>query len=336
VLTFGKVTIPLCRLNIDCLCLCKVYHSIPLGYSKFKKREYWMRSLATAMHGSRLSRDVLVWLGSGRNGKTVIATLVEEAFGDYFIELPSAYLQRVLNALGPDPMTLELRGKRIVIVSEPEKSGEIKSDTLKRITGGDRARARGMFAKGPLESFQLNLHVHVLANKRPPIDGTDGGIKDRIKLLPFLSKFVDRAEDIDETKHKYQADEDLKTGIRGYADGFIWLLVNRYYEHTWDGSMPEEVREATAAYLNANDPLSMFISERCVMEQGKKLRSRDLEGYFEGYLRSKKVELADWKDQLRFAVMGMEGVTYKASVHFGKKQDGKLDVTSGYENLTIV
>ncbi len=77
------------------------------------KRKFFLKSIANALNGHCRISKIMFWLGSGGNGKTVTAALISTTFGDYAVDLPSGYLQRISSSSGPDPVTLELRGKRI-------------------------------------------------------------------------------------------------------------------------------------------------------------------------------------------------------------------------------
>jgi phage/plasmid-associated DNA primase len=126
-------------------------------------RDFFIRSLASGLHGSRLCRSILVWSGSsGRNGKTLLSTLLRSCFGDYFMDLPSGYLQKVNDGTSPDPIAVELRNKRMVVSSEPQDGRKIQSETIKKMSGGDVSRGRDLLQSGPLQSFVLNVHLHIL------------------------------------------------------------------------------------------------------------------------------------------------------------------------------
>jgi phage/plasmid-associated DNA primase len=241
-------------------------------------RNYFLRACASGLHGSRLSRNVHLHSGdSGRNGKTLISTLCMATWGDYFCDLPAGYLQRSPDNNGPDPMTLELRGKRFAVSSEPPEDKKLQADVIKRLSGGDRARARDLYASGTLQTFQLNIHLHILCNKQPKIDSDDGGLRDRLKTIPFRSMFVDNPEEVDPENHIYQANEDLKTKIKDWKQDFMWILLNEYYDHNWTGQAPEEILRETKGYMdrNASEAL-LFLSEKTEYCSGHKIKSGEV------------------------------------------------------------
>jgi phage/plasmid-associated DNA primase len=118
------------------------------------------------------------------------------------ITIPSGYLQRTQQS-GPAPETLELRGKRYVNSSEPPENQTVQGGVVKPMTGGDRVRARDLYAGGKL-NIPLNVHLFILCNRMPKIDLEDGGI---VRRVEFLSQFVDSEKEVDESNHKYLCDE---------------------------------------------------------------------------------------------------------------------------------
>jgi phage/plasmid-associated DNA primase len=227
-----------------------------------ENRDYMLKSIAVSLHGSKLSRNVHLYSGEGRNGKTLLSTLLSASLGQYYIEVPSSYLQTPSDGTGgPDPLTLELRGKRCAVTSEPSDGKKMQAEKLKKLGGGDRTRARDLWEAGDLETFALNLHLIILCNKKPPIDGDDGGVKDRLRNIPFKSRFVDKGSDVDTDNHVYPADEKLKVQITDWAADFMWLLLNEYYDHDWDGTPPDDVVECTREYIMDNNVFEEFVHE---------------------------------------------------------------------------
>lgn len=69
-----------------------------------------------------------------------------------------------------------------------------------------------------------------------------------MKVFPFTSRFVKTVSEVNEAEHRYLADESLKDRIVEFAPAFIWILINEYYDHNWDGQPPTEILEATSVY----------------------------------------------------------------------------------------
>jgi phage/plasmid-associated DNA primase len=115
-------------------------------------------------------------------------------------------------------------------------------------------------------AFKLELTSQ--ANKKPPIDGNDGGVKDRIRSVPFSSRFVDDPNAVDTTRHIYQADESLKDNIAKWGPDLMYYLL-QIYDHTWKGVPPKIVEEATHEYVMSNNPIQRFVDEVYERAEGK-------------------------------------------------------------------
>jgi putative DNA primase/helicase len=170
-------------------------------------------------------------------------------------------LQRSSSSTNPDPMTLELRGKRMVFSSEPPNGKKVQADTVKRMTGGDTARARDLYASGKLESFILNLQLNVLCNRFPPIDGEDGGIQRRLKVVTFDAKFDACGSD-----GVVISDDSIAKEMHEWKSDFMWILLNEYYDPEWDGQAPESILQVTKRYLDTEGAFSDFVSEMYVQD----------------------------------------------------------------------
>jgi phage/plasmid-associated DNA primase len=102
------------------------------------------------------------------------------------------------------------RGKRYAQSNEPPSSSDkntkdsqitLKSDKIKELTGSDRIRTRELY-KGSSE-FELQFTLNILCNDPPQLSKNDGGIERRVKLIPYLYKFVDQETvDVETKKHK--------------------------------------------------------------------------------------------------------------------------------------
>jgi phage/plasmid-associated DNA primase len=305
-------------------------------------RTYFLKAIACALHGSRLSRNVHLHNGdSGRNGKTLISTLCSGTFGSYYMDLPSGYLQKASDSCGPDPISLELRGKRFVVSSEPPEDRKLQADVIKKLSGGDRMRARDLYASGKLESFTLNLHLHILCNRRPKIDGEDGGLRDRMRSVPFQSMFVDDPNEVDPANHIYPANEGLKTKIQMWKSDFMWMLLNDYYDHEWSGVAPEAVLLETKTYMDSNASEAVtFLTQKTELKVGEKVKSGEVIRSFLDWCMQENIALPSTaSNKVSPMLQNAVRAVYKGRVVFNPicsfVQNGKRTQTPGFQNLVL-
>jgi phage/plasmid-associated DNA primase len=104
------------------------------------------------------------------------------------------------------------------------------------------------------------------------VDGTDDGVKRRIRKIDYLAQFVDDSE-ADESMGKFKKEEGL---IEEYDEKpemrmeFLRILLENY-DHKYGFVAPKVIRENSLMYLQDNDPVFNFIKEYI---------KRDADGHF--------------------------------------------------------
>jgi putative DNA primase/helicase len=133
-------------------------------------------------------------------------------------------------------------GLRLALVHETDSGHRLAEGTVKRLTGGDRLKARRM--REDFWSFEPSHTFVMLTNHKPGVGGTDEGIWRRLRLVPF--EVVIPAAD---------RDEDLAGKLAGEAGAILAWLVAGYLDWCKDGlAEPGTVTEATQAYRADSDP----------------------------------------------------------------------------------
>ena len=135
---------------------------------------------------------------------------------------------------------------------------------MKRLTGGDRLKARRM--REDFWSFDPSHTFVMLTNHKPIITGTDEGVWRRVRLVPF-----DVVIPVDER------DEELPDRLAVEADAILTWLVNGYFSWRQNGlDEPDAVTAATMAYKAESDALGRFLDQRCLVGPHFTVRSSDL------------------------------------------------------------
>ena len=123
-----------------------------------------------------------------------------------------------------------------------------------------------------VQQFRPQFKLHVMCNDAPQIDGSDSGVRRRIRRIDYISRFVDASE-ADPARHMYPRDaaliESFKTDVALKREFLRSLLTA--YNHTWEFEMPAVIRESSRAYISDNDPVERFVREHIV---------RDRDGWF--------------------------------------------------------
>jgi putative DNA primase/helicase len=188
--------------------------------------------------------------GTGANGKSVFVSTVAGILGDYATTAP----METFTSSGTDRHPTELaglRGARLVTASETEEGRRWNETRIKSLTGGERIAAR--FMRQDFFEFTPQFKLLIVGNHKPGLRGVDEAIRRRMNLIPFTV-----------TIPAEERDERLSEKLRAEWPGILQWMVDGCAE--WEGeglAQPEAVREATDAYLAAEDALAEWMREKC-------------------------------------------------------------------------
>jgi P4 family phage/plasmid primase-like protien len=232
---------------------------------------FFKQTVSDLVRGGNRHKIFVIWTGDGDNGKSVCADLLERAFGEYYYTPSTTLLTgKQQNSSGATADLIPCKGARIVVISETGNNDVLNCGIMKKLTGNDPFYARGLF-KEPIKinpQFKLILHC----NKLPNVSAEDKASWNRIRVLPFESKFYRKNDDkvvipntIEEQREKkiFPMDRTLKEKLNDYVDIFLSWIINEY-EEIGDAELyePAEVSETTTIYQKSNDFYMQFIDER--------------------------------------------------------------------------
>lgn len=210
-------------------------------------RSFLQRYVGHGLAGRVLEHVLAILTGTGRNGKGVFYGAVGHALGDYAsIAEPDLFMHRE-NAHPTGEM--DLLGVRWVVVSESDRGRRLAEATVKRLTGGDRIRARRM--RMDFVEFQPSHTAALVTNYLPKVSGDDTAIWARIRVIPF--DVVIPAPD---------RDPHLGEKLEIEADGILAWAVQGWREYQAQGlAEPAAVVTATDAYQADSDAIGRFLTE---------------------------------------------------------------------------
>ena len=106
-------------------------------------RGFVQRVVGQALVG-RVEEHVLpILTGIGSNGKSTLVELLLKTFGDYGIMADPELLTEHTYSVHPTGQA-DLRGVRLAVTQETDEGRRLAAATVKRLTGGDKIRARRM------------------------------------------------------------------------------------------------------------------------------------------------------------------------------------------------
>jgi len=235
------------------------YHPDAVGpeFSKFLRRsqpdqamrDYLARLLGHTLEGRVTTHILPIFHGEGGNGKGTLIGAVLSALGDY------------ADAADPDLITAktfdahptgvaDLYGLRLAVLHESDAGRRLAEGTVKRLTGGDRLKARRM--REDFWHFDPSHTFVMLTNHKPLVTGTDEGIWRRLRLVPW-PVVVPKDEQDPELGSKLS----LELGAV-----LAWLAAGYADWHANGLADPDAVTVATGAYRSESDALGRFLTDQ--------------------------------------------------------------------------
>ena len=237
--------------------------------------QYVLRVFASQLCGSLRYEAIYVLTGSGGNGKGILQDLLKAALGEndaggYFASVPAElWTGKSKSAESASPVLAKLKGVRVSMASEPESGEESKLQVgkLKTFSGNDMITARALY--GTPISYKPQCTINIMCNDIPDLSRMDGGIKRRLRIIPFKYQFKESQADIDDDvsgKPCKLGDSTLKGRIAaepGFGHAFMAILL-RVYAANRDAQsipMPGEAQSATTGYIMENSKVVAWLDE---------------------------------------------------------------------------
>jgi putative DNA primase/helicase len=217
---------------------------------------FLQRSFGYSLSGSVDEQCFWLLIGEGRNGKSVLLSILEFILGDYAVaaSFDIFMMRRKDGGISPRDGMASLMGARFVRASESEQDRRFSESTIKNITGGEKIQTAKMYSED--FTYLPTFKVWLSTNYEPSIRGTDDGIWRRIRRVNFNQQVPPE-----------KVDPELVEKLKTEAPGILnWALegFRQYQEHGL--SAPSAVRSATEEYRKEQNPLREFIEQCCASD----------------------------------------------------------------------
>lgn len=202
--------------------------------------------------------------GDGANGKSVLLGVAQFVLGaDYSMTAPPNMLLKTRGDRHPTDVA-GLKGKRLVITSEPDAAMKLDEALVKSLTGGDVITARRM--REDFWEFTPSHTLWMAANHKPPVRGTDYGIWRRMRVIPFENKVEEGDQD-----------KGLPDKLRCEASGILnWMVAGLAKYRRRGLTVPDTVKFATDSYRVEMDSVGRFVEECCEADEHHRTPAGDL------------------------------------------------------------
>jgi len=230
-----------------------------------ERTEYMINCFSMFLNGCNPGQTFNIWLGGGANGKSLLETYFQYAFGDYFCELPTTLITH--EESGPESASPTLclgRGRRIAFMAEPTQGKKANNSLLKRWSGGEKISCRALYENPSQYSvfFKLVLLCNLTFELQ---DITDDSIPRRVEYVNFKTKFDSNPQfDFQKLKVEEYMSIDFCNMIKGT---FMNMLINNYIklkETNYKFNKPLDMTRDKDEYLNSNDDIKVFTSTELI------------------------------------------------------------------------
>jgi len=270
-------------------------------------------------------RAFVVFVGQGRNGKTVLQNLLAGFFGPcndagrisrpYHIVAGMNTLTSPDETAGSPRADLErLDAVRVINVSESndkDSKNEVKFNMafIKRWTGGDTAMAvRGLY-QAKMKDCRPYGKFFIYTNHIPKISENTEAAWERIKIIRCNSRVSD-SEKIDHYEQRLLTE---RSGILNWALRGLQM----YFENGQTIKTPPSMMRAVEEQRVDDDPVRQFVLEVCDVEGGGESLAKDLHRAFMSWHGE---ELGICNMKVREFTARLESVIQKSAK---RKKDGK-------------
>ncbi len=220
------------------------------------------RAAGYTLTGDTSERCLFFAWGKGKNGKTTLVSALQKLLGDYGVTVTMDLLTVDMKK-GIPAEVVDLFGARMAVANETEDANRLAESFLKSMTGGeDKQKGRRLYQQ--FFEFEQTHKLWICGNHKPRIRGTDDGVWDRIRLIPFNVRFE-------------KPDKQLPKKLAAEREGILRWCVEGALAWKRDGlGEPKAVTDATAEYRTECDTIGTFLSWCCFVGTEYKARAGDL------------------------------------------------------------
>jgi len=245
-------------------------------------RDYLARWSGLSLLGTVLVHVLLLLTGTGANGKGTFYKALLHALGDYAAPPAPGLLDQRTHQQHPTEL-FDLRGRRLMVLSETDKGTRMNEERMKYLTGGDTVKARRMGQD--FIAFDPSWTLALVTNHPPKVSADDPAVWRRLRKVDFGVTIPEAEQDghLDD-KLREAADAVLTWAVEGWRD---------FLDRGERLDEPEPVTAATAAYQVANDAVGRFLTECCYLSPDARVRVSDLMSRWRRWSSAEGVDITD-------------------------------------------
>jgi putative DNA primase/helicase len=216
--------------------------------------KFLQRVIGYSLTGLTTEHALFFCFGTGANGKSVLINTISWIALGYHRTAPIETFTQSSSERHPTDLA-GLQGARIVTAIETEQGRRWAETRIKALTGGDPISAR--FMRQDFFEFTPQFKLLIAGNHKPSLRSVDEAMRRRFHLIPF-----------NVTIRPGERDPDLAEKLKAEAPGILSWMIRGCLDWQREGLLPPSVvREATEAYLAAENAVANWIDECCDLDQ---------------------------------------------------------------------
>jgi putative DNA primase/helicase len=211
---------------------------------------FLQRVIGYLLTGLTVEHALFFGYGTGANGKSVLINTISWIALGYHKTAPIETF--TLSSTDRHPTELAgLQGARIVTAIETEQGRRWAEARIKALTGGDPISAR--FMRQDFFEFTPQFKLLIAGNHKPSLRSVDEAMRRRFHLIPF-----------NVTIPPEERDPDLAEKLKAEGPGILAWMIQGCLDWQRERLSPAPiVREATEAYLAAENVVANWIDDAC-------------------------------------------------------------------------
>ena len=234
-----------------------------------EERIFYLKMLSSMLMGKNI-QGLFINIGSGANGKSLIASILFKSLGDYICKINNTVLNTSIKT-GGNPEVAKINKKRGVIIQEPNKRLKLNISTIKELTGGaSTIQARKLYSN---DDDVINLGTFfVESNDYLTFDGEfQNDMFRRINNIMFKSTYViDKSltdEITEEENHIFLANSEYENidWIEKMKMPLMKILLSYFQEFKDDDYIvkrPEIILVNNKKYMETSTAFDKLVNDR--------------------------------------------------------------------------
>jgi P4 family phage/plasmid primase-like protien len=253
---------------------------------------HWNELIGYLVQPRRNIPLIVILLGGGDNGKTVLIRTVVRLLGNQLVHAQRVEdLDKNRFAMG------SLFGKLLFVDDDVRAGARLPDGVLKTIS--EAKEVTGELKYQPSFNFVVRTVPVLLCNNVPSLADLSHGMLRRLIMIPFDRRFTDQDRDPDlfERIWAQELPGVLNRALRGYR---------RLLERGAKFKRPAAVRQATNRWLQQANPLPAFVETHCVRQaEGRCL----LKDFYEAY--------SNWTREMGYTLTQTQQTVTRNLEHLG-------------------